>query len=80
MEEAITAMKNFAIDWKKNMQEEVHKKLLEQGRDKGIKDGKILGKLEVAKAMLLEGLSLELIVRITKLPLAEIKKLQEQGA
>jgi len=57
---------SIAIDWKKNM------------RDELCNEWKNEGKKEVAFAMLQEGFSLELIKEITKLPLAEIEKLEAQ--
>ena len=40
--------------------------------------GKLEGKLETARALLLNGLSLPLIVKITGLPKEEIEKLQQE--
>ena len=77
-----------AIDWKKNMREELRNEMREEVmnelREKFYQEEKRKGKLEakreVALAMLQEGLTLEMIGRITKLPLAEIEKLQAQRA
>ena len=53
---------SIAIDWKKNMRDEFYNE----------------GKKDDALAMLQKGFSLELIKEITKLPLAEIEKLEAQ--
>jgi predicted transposase/invertase (TIGR01784 family) len=45
-------------------------------REKGRKEGKLEGKREDALEMLKEGLSVELIAKITKLDLKEIEKLK----
>jgi len=44
-------------------------------REEGIEKGRKEGKLEDAKEMLKEGISIERIGKITKLPVEEIKKL-----
>ena len=90
LEEAIKMIESDAIDWKKNMREELYNKWVDEGKpewkdawreewkNEGKLEGKNEGKLEVALAMLQEGLSLEMIGRITKLPLTEIEKLEPQ--
>lgn len=62
LEEAVAMIDSIAIDWKKNMRDEFYKE----------------GKKDDALAMLQKGFSLELIKEITKLPLAEIEKLEAQ--
>ena len=82
---------NTAIDWKKNMREEVKKEMQEELKkemqeelkkknmqEKICIELKNEGKREVALAMLHKGFSPEVIGEITKLPLAEIEKLQAQ--
>ena len=68
LEEALKMFDNTAIDWKKNTEEYFLNEFKMQERNEV--------KREDALAMLQEGLSLEMIERITKLPLAEIEKLQ----
>ena len=51
-----------------------NKRLYEQG----FRQGKLESKLETARALLLNGLSLPLIVKITGLPKEEIEKLQQE--
>ena len=70
LEEAVTMIENTGINWEKNTQEYFLNKFKMEERLKT--------KREVALAMLQEGLSIEMIGRITKLPLAEIEKLQGQ--
>ena len=93
---------NTAIDWKKNMREELRKDMREElkkdMREELRKDmceelkkdmreelyiewtqeAEQKAMRNAAYAMLQEGLTLEMIGRITKLPLTEIKKLQVQ--
>ena len=66
LEEAVAMIDSIAIDWKKNM------------RDELCNEWKNEGKKEDALAMLQEGCSLKFIEKITKLPLAEIEKLEAQ--
>ena len=49
-----------------------------KGRKEGLEEGMFKAKREDALSMLQEGLSIEMIERITKLPIAEIKKLNAQ--
>ena len=70
LEEAVAMIDSIAIDWKKNMRDELYNEWKNEGIDEG--------KKEVAFAMLQEGFSLKLIEKITKLPLAEIEKLEAQ--
>jgi predicted transposase YdaD len=51
-------------------------KSMEKGLEKGMVQGRKEGKLDVAKKMLLEGLGIPLIIKITGLPEEEIDKLQ----
>ena len=74
LEEAVAMIDSIAIDWKKNMRDELYN----EWKNEGIDEGKKEGKKEVAFAMLQEGFSLKLIEKITKLPLAEIEKLEAQ--
>jgi len=53
--------------------------LLYTGRMEGIEEGKIAGKIEDAKNMLSENMSLELIAKITGLSIEEIKTLQAEN-
>lgn len=70
LEEAVAMIDSIAIDWKKNMRDELYNEWKNEGIDEGKKDD--------ALAMLQKGFSLELIKEITKLPLAEIEKLEAQ--
>ncbi len=63
---------NIVSNWEENMT----KKL----RNKWAQEDKLEAKRDVALAMLQEGFSFDLIGEITKLPLAEIVKLQGQRA
>ena len=75
LEEAVKMVDSTGIDWKKNTQEYFLNQFKMEERNEGILEGK----REVALAMLQEGLTLEMIERITKLPLKEIEKLQTQS-
>ena len=70
LEEAVKMIDSTAIDWKKNTQEYFLNEFKKKER--------LDAKREDALAMLQEGLSPEMIGRVTKLPLAEIEKLQTQ--
>ena len=50
---------------------------LEYAKDEGYKTGKEAGKIEIAKNMLKENLSIELISKLTSLSQEEIEKLKE---
>ena len=45
-----------------------------EAREEGIIEGKLEGKLESARNMLLEGISLDKVMKITGLTLEELKK------
>ena len=75
LEEAVKMVDSTGIDWKKNTQEYFLNQFKMEERNEGILEGK----REVALAMLQEGLTLEMIERITKLPMEEIEKLQTQS-
>lgn len=47
----------------------------EKGREEGIKIGEKKGKIEVAKAMLAEGMEVNTIAKITGLSIKEVEKL-----
>jgi predicted transposase/invertase (TIGR01784 family) len=72
----------------KSLNEEVSKMLttlinpaiLEEGLKKGKEEGLKEGKLDVAKTMLMEGMDISLIVKLTRLPEEEILKLKEELA
>jgi predicted transposase/invertase (TIGR01784 family) len=55
------------------------RRLIEKGRKEGIEEGKKEGekegKLAVAKELLKEGMDIDKIAKVTKLPVEEIKKL-----
>jgi predicted transposase/invertase (TIGR01784 family) len=52
--------------------------VLEKGKEEGKKEGRKEGKLDDAKNMLMEGLGIPLIIKITELPEEEILKLKEE--
>ena len=70
LEEAVKMIDSTAIDWKKNTQEYFLNEFKKKER--------LDAKRDVASAMLQKGFSHEVIEEITKLPLAEIEKLQTQ--
>jgi len=50
---------------------------LRESMEKGREEGAYLNKLEIAKGMLRKNLSIDLILELTGLPLAELKALQK---
>ena len=58
-----------------HLKPEVAKRCIEKGRQEGRQEGRHEEKVEIAKAMLLKGIDLELIASVTELSKKEIKKL-----
>lgn len=57
--------------------EQLFKEGMEKGIEQGIEKGIEKGKLEVAQKMLLNGMSIDLVQRVTELPLEAIRRLQQ---
>lgn len=55
-----------------------HEKGRAEGRMEGRTEGIIKGKLETARNMILEGMAVSLIVKVTGLPETEIVKLRQE--
>lgn len=78
MREKIASIENFQIDQRTRLhlaRQEGIAEGLELGKEKGIYEDK----LEVAKAALLEGASIEFVSKITKLDIQTIQKIQEDN-
>ena len=76
LEETITMIDDDVIDWEKNTREF----FLEKWTNEAKNEAKNEAHQADALAMLREGLSIDLINKITKLPLEEIQKLQPSQA
>jgi predicted transposase/invertase (TIGR01784 family) len=69
LEEAEEVVSNMARTWRK-----MYDDALLAGKAKG----KIEGKLETARNMLKEGMSIAMVLKVTKLPEAEVINLQQE--
>lgn len=70
----------FALKLRESMEkgrEEGMEKGIEKGREEGIEKGAYLQKLEIAKGMLRKNLSLDMILELTGLPVAELEAFQK---
>ena len=61
----------------KLIKEEGIKEGIKEGLEKGIEEGKLKAKIETAKKMLLEGLSDDVIIRITGLDIETLNKMKK---
>ena len=66
-------------EYKKEIKEKIEKKVLKKGLKKGLEKGIKQNSEEIAKKLLLEGLSIKKISEITKLSEKEIIKLKKIG-
>ncbi|MBS4025515.1 MAG: hypothetical protein KGZ96_07540 [Clostridia bacterium] len=52
--------------------------MIADAKEEGIKEGETKGKIETAKAALIEGSSVEFVAKITGLPIATILQLKDE--